>query len=271
MATAAFRAHRLDTALHYALLGESYANSSDLESDDYKDIVWLLSDIHAARGDWGKAHLYDRQYIALQDTINHRRHMRAMAEAETRFDLVEKNKQLAILSKENELQKVRSQKQRTVNALLFVGLLIGSLAGLVVVRVYRRTMKQNTLLYEQKKIIDDQVAQLAVAAGMKSRFFANISHELRTPVTLLTGMLELLKEKPADTNKEKQTLEIAHANSVRLQHMIEEILDLARQESQPDVQTRIHIKELSPLLVRIVAAFETHIHNKDLHLQYGGG
>lgn len=262
MASAALKAHKLDTALHYALLGEKQGRSGDIESNDYRTLLWLLSDIHAALGDFDKAHQYDRQYIALNDTINHHRHSRAMAEAETRLHLADKEREVDILAVEN-------QKKTQLTIVLFIGLVLVGFAAILIVRIYRRTLKKNALLSEQKNIIDEQVAQLAVAASMKSRFFANISHELRTPITLLTGMLELLKDKkPTDPAKEKETLEIAYNNSVKLQRMIEEILDLARQEGHPDMKPRIHVREVAPLLGRIIAPFKTYAQQQGLQLQY---
>ena len=68
-------------------------------------------------------------------------------------------------------------------------------------------------------------AQLSLAADMKTRFLANISHELRTPVTLLAGMMELMNERAGTKD---QQLEIAYNNSRKLQYMVEEILERSR-------------------------------------------
>ncbi|MES2701310.1 MAG: response regulator [Bacteroidota bacterium] len=268
MAHAAFVVNKKDTALFYAMKGVAIGKEFKLESEEHRDVLLLLADIYASRGDMAKAHFYDRAHIALRDTMDVHQRATNLADAETRFNLAEKNKQLAVLEKENELRGERGKRQAILNIILVIGLILAALTGIAVVRVYRRTLRKNTLLSEQKQIIDDQVAQLALAASIKAKFFANISHELRTPVTLLTGMLELLKDKKIKGEaKERETLGIAYNNSVRLQYMIEEILDLTRLD-QSDARAIIHIKELQPLLKGTVAAFETFIDKQQLALVY---
>ena len=172
-----------------------------------------------------------------------------------------------MLSKQNELQKALNSKDRVINISLFFILGLAILFAVIGFRAYRRTLKQNALLSEQRVTIDHQMKQLADAATMKSKFLANISHELRTPVTLLTGMLDLMSKNDGRDSKEKERLDVAYNNSKKLQHMVEEILDLTKLEhniSAPVFET----KEIAPLLKRILYSFETLIEKEQLTLEY---
>ena len=237
MAGATLLEGKTSEALKYAMLSEQMARESGISSEEYKDCILMLSNVYKAMGDMGTAYTYYTKYAALLDSSFQKQRSRNLAEAETRLKLAEKDMQVSALSKENELRKLKAQKENILSAALLAGLGLAGLFSFFIVRAYRKTLKQNGLLKEQRVLIDEQVAQLAIAGNMKSRFFANISHELRTPVTILTGMLELLQDKLSGS-REKEKLAIAFGNSRKLQEMIEEMLDLSRLENASPVFKR---------------------------------
>ena len=68
--------------------------------------------------------------------------------------------------------------------------------------------------------------------GVRRDFVANVSHELKTPLTSIHGYAETLlgdDALPAETRR--QFLEVIDRNAIRLQHIVDELLDLSRIES----------------------------------------
>jgi signal transduction histidine kinase/ligand-binding sensor domain-containing protein/DNA-binding response OmpR family regulator len=65
---------------------------------------------------------------------------------------------------------------------------------------------------------------------LKSQFFANISHEFRTPLTLILGQIDSVMSSLAQT-KEKAKLQVANRNARRLLTLINQLLDLSKLES----------------------------------------
>ncbi|MFO7526732.1 MAG: hybrid sensor histidine kinase/response regulator transcription factor [Ignavibacteriaceae bacterium] len=92
--------------------------------------------------------------------------------------------------------------------------------------------------YELKRINKKHILQLErVEYGklkeldqLKSQFFANISHEFRTPLTLILGQVDSVMSSAID-NKEKGKLQVANRNARRLLTLINQLLDLSKLEA----------------------------------------
>lgn len=73
---------------------------------------------------------------------------------------------------------------------------------------------------------------LAEIDRAKTTFFSNISHEFRTPIALMLGPLEeSLTDPQLQTNKNRERIEIAHRNALRLQKLVNTLLEFSRIEA----------------------------------------
>ncbi|MCK2215549.1 hybrid sensor histidine kinase/response regulator [Actinomadura sp. ATCC 31491] len=74
--------------------------------------------------------------------------------------------------------------------------------------------------------------QLAALDRAKTMFFSNISHEFRTPLTLLLGPTEdLLAEREALRGSDRERVEMIHRNALRLLKLVNALLDFSRAEA----------------------------------------
>jgi signal transduction histidine kinase len=96
--------------------------------------------------------------------------------------------------------------------------------------VARRTKK----IQEDKNVIEQQAAELRQLDTMKSRFFTNISHELRTPITLIKTPLENLMQKNGTSLDERigRSLKMVLNNAGKLGRLVEELLELSSLEAK---------------------------------------
>lgn len=95
--------------------------------------------------------------------------------------------------------------------------------------VHRRTRQ----IRQDKEVIEQQARELRQLDELKSRFFTNISHELRTPITLITAPIEQLLRKSSQKMEQrfKNSLRMALNNGRNLLNLVEELLDLSRLEA----------------------------------------
>jgi signal transduction histidine kinase/ligand-binding sensor domain-containing protein/DNA-binding NarL/FixJ family response regulator len=82
-------------------------------------------------------------------------------------------------------------------------------------------------LRDSIKLANIETVKLRELDQLKSQFFANISHEFRTPLTLIKGPLEQLSEAETDTSK-KNSLRMILSNASRLLQLINQLLDLSK-------------------------------------------
>lgn len=123
---------------------------------------------------------------------------------------------------------------------------------------------------EQQRALSDQVKQLD---SIKSKFFANISHEFRTPLTLiLTPLSKLLAPyTPGEKlNDEKllpvkgKNVKMMHRNALRLLHLINQILDLSKLDQR---KMHLHLKKGSLIthIRSILTSFSSIAENKNIN------
>ena len=98
-------------------------------------------------------------------------------------------------------------------------------------RIREHRQEQERLEQEvtrQTATIRHQTEELEHLDQIKSRFFANVSHELRTPLTLLLGPITYALNDTGLSQQSKKLLEAARRNSLHLQQLVNEILDISK-------------------------------------------
>ncbi|HEY2825952.1 MAG TPA: ATP-binding protein, partial [Gemmatimonadales bacterium] len=159
-------------------------------------------------------------------------------------------------------------------------LLVASLAAAVLwwmatsrVRQLRRRQAELHGLVEERtrdlgkalSTVEAQADQLRSLDEAKSRFFANVSHEFRTPLSLIMGPVEDVRAGRAGPLPEpaRQRLASVMANGRRLVQLVEQLLDVARLESGT-LHLNADVQDLVPLLRRISESFSSLAERRDL-------
>jgi PAS domain S-box-containing protein len=86
-------------------------------------------------------------------------------------------------------------------------------------------------LAESKKELQRTYEELKELDKLKDEFFQNVTHELRTPITIISGSMDILLGEKLDEEKRK-LLEITKRSAVRLNRLVGNILDFSRLEAR---------------------------------------
>lgn len=103
---------------------------------------------------------------------------------------------------------------------------------------------------------------------MQRDFIANASHELRTPITVIAGFVEVLQEQ-VDSSKIKAPLEKIQQQTVRMQQILEDLIILARLEvaQTPLLHERVDIGELLQLVYSDALVLDRGRHQLNMSAQ----
>jgi signal transduction histidine kinase len=117
--------------------------------------------------------------------------------------------------------------------------------------------------YEEEKKRAEQLAELDRA---KTLFFTNISHEFRTPLTLMLGPLEALLQQPESlTSAQRNSLELIYRNGNRLFKLVNALLDFSRIEAGR-MQAQFAPTDLSVLTADLASVFSDACRRANLSL-----
>ncbi len=180
-----------------------------------------LSGIYEQKGDYLSALKYQRQYTEVRDSVMKGERVRQVKQLEAEYEAVKK---------ENAIQSLEKEKLRQ-RVIIWAGLAILALLFFSALQIYssyrRRTIELRAESLERERLNEMD--------AFKSRFFTNISHEFRTPLTVILGMAGQLQNRfdlSAGTDKEVARMAaLIRRNGEHLLRLISQILDLAKLES----------------------------------------
>lgn len=125
----------------------------------------------------------------------------------------------------------------------------------------RRIRLRDELKY--KKLETEKLQEID---GIKTRFLANISHEFRTPLTLISGPIEQLLKKVKDSELSEE-IKIMQRNADRLGRLVNQLLDLSKIEAgKMTLKTRRD--DIVSFINRIVQSFESRARLKHIDLTF---
>ena len=141
---------------------------------------------------------------------------------------------------------------RSSLAYICYGLLFIGLIYLIYTTQLKRSLAQNEAI--KLKEIDDA----------KTRFFTNISHEFRTPLTIIIGMVEKIHQDPI--RWQENGLMMIRRNSKKLLSLINQILDLSKLESGAMEMNKVH-GNIIVLLKYMLESYESFadVNQNNLH------
>lgn len=172
-----------------------------------------LSQIFADEGNLAAAYTNLLAYTALKDSIYTKEKRELASDIEAKYQNEQKTQEIALLESDKKLQELQLTKR------------VNERNGIIAFSIF--VLLLAALLYNQYRVKQKANKKLQELDRLKSSFFANISHEFRTPLTLIKGPIEQLEQHPEE-QLSRDTVKMIRRNSTRVLKLVNQLLDLSQ-------------------------------------------
>ena len=146
---------------------------------------------------------------------------------------------------------------------IFSYIILGILLSFAIYRYLKwRWHIKMQLQFEQK-----ETERLKQLDGFKTKLYTNISHEFRTPLTLITGPIEKQLSNPKLSKTDKTELTLVQRNSKRLLNLVNQLLDLSKLETG-NLSLSVSQGNLGIFLKQLVKGFLFNAEEKNIAFSY---
>ena len=229
------------SAIQNLLEAKSIYESINLtDIDAFERLIFNLSRCYSEIGNHQQANVYLQDAYDLREDLIEKENQILTTSLETKYQTEKKEQEIKFLSQV-------AQKQNTIY-LTILGLILA--VGTFLFFGYRNKIKTAEKLKELNEL--------------KSRFFANISHEFRTPLTLIKSPVQSLQSEIQDTNQLNK-IDLIDKNSNRMLELVDQLLELSKIDSGK-LQLLLKEGNISTFLNSIVEPFEYQA--KELQLTF---
>ncbi len=209
--------------------------------DQYKPALYgRISIAYDSLGDYKNAYHYKKMQLEVNERLLTVAQQKEIEELEIRYQTEKKEKEIQLQQQEIE----RGKNQR--NIIIFITALLFLIIGFIVYFIFQR--RKIARQYEQEKL----------------KLFENIFHEIRTPLTLIDGPIQLMKQS-SELNREQ--LHLMEKNSRKLIGLVNELLD-ASKLGKGSYQLHFNTGNVDEFIESVIERFSGEIKAKEMNLTF---
>lgn len=108
---------------------------------------------------------------------------------------------------------------------------------------------------------------LEKAESQRNEFIANVSHELKTPMTTIAGFADGILDGTIPPERERESLQVIAAETRRLSRLVRRMLDLSRLNSMSEKVTAQGQFDISEVMLRVLVSLEGRITGRGLDVE----
>ncbi|MGE8290375.1 MAG: substrate-binding domain-containing protein [Sphingobacterium sp.] len=166
------------------------------------------------------------------------------------------------------------QNQKNVLNVLVVSLVLAVVFGGISIIVIKSNWEKNKhlelqngeILSQQKQIVEMN-SQIQQAAEIKNNFFTNISHEFKTPLTLILAPIEDLEMRKDLSEDIKEQLSRVKRSAKKLQRLVSDLIDIHR-ISKAKIKLQVSAVPIDPFIQQVINSFKPLLKKSRISISY---
>lgn len=163
-------------------------NARVLEINCYNQLAQLWE----KRGDYKASLEFYKKYKNLHDSLFSQEMQQKLFRDQVRFATESKDEQIQALTKMEEYRRAEIKRQEFIRNVLVVVMALSVILLFTVYRSGQRRKRINALLLQHQEEMERRSIELEQLNQVKDKFFSIISHDLRSPINALAGLLDLM-------------------------------------------------------------------------------
>lgn len=230
-------------------------NARTLEAECFSELTKLFE----RKGDYRQSLQYLKQYKQLEDSLFSHDMQQKLLREQVLFETEHKDTQIAALKSQQDAIDEQLKKQEFIRNILVVVMALSVILLATVYRSGQRRRQINTLLLQHQDEMEKRSEELERLNQVKDKFFSIISHDLRSPINALSGLLDLLDK--GAVKAEELPMHISELK-VRFNHtrtLLNNLLDwtLLQMDKLNLQPTRIDLHKIVEENIQLLVAVQT--------------
>lgn len=230
-------------------------NARVLEIQCHKNLYAIAEQ----QGEYKNALNYFKLYTQLEDSLFSQEMLQRLYRDQIRFETESRDLQIAALNQKDAKQKDALKREEFIRNILVV---IFALSVILLVTVYRsgqRRKQINNLLLVHHEEMERRSEELERLNQVKDKFFSIISHDLRSPINALSGILDImakggLKQEDFAEHTRELRMRFNHTRTLLNNLLDWTLLQMDKLSLQP---ARIDLRKIVEENVQIVSSLQT--------------
>lgn len=205
-----------------------------------------LTGLEVSRKNYQAAFQYLKNADRIRDTLYTQERIRQISDLETQYKTEKKEKEIQLLEQKTKIQTLWRNS-------LAAGLILIIIAASIIYLLQRSRTRNAKKLLDIQQLLNKKMQEMD---KVKSRFFANISHEFRTPLTLIITPVEEKLQAEELSEKDKISFQIIRRNASRLLELINQLLELSKIETG-HLKLQMQAGDLSNFMMPVLSSFDS--------------
>ncbi len=187
-----------------------------------------LQDYYSREKEYKKGYQYLLKYNTIKDSLFNEEKHKQLKEIQAKFDIESKEKEVQLLTRENQIKALENKSHRIARFLLVIGLVALSVVSLTMLYAYRNKKKTNTILAEKNKKISQTLKDREI-------LLKEVHHRVKNNLQIVSSLLRL-QHKFGDHKSSEEILQEIQ-NKIQAMAIIHERLYKSSDLSFIDLQT----------------------------------